>query len=282
MLRGDFLRDGWRDKLVKEALDLCLACKGCKGDCPVNVDMATYKAEFLAHYYKGRVRPIHAYAFGLIHIWATLASHIPHVANFFSCAPIFQDFFKRVIGIAPQRRLPTFATQSFKDWFRQRVTRNNKKPPVVLWPDTFNNYFHPNIAKAAVEVLEFAGFRVIVPEEDMCCGRPLYDYGMVETAERWLKRMLAGLQRYIQAGTPIVVLEPSCYTVFKDELTNLLPNSPDAKRLAEQTYVLAEFLTKRAPKYEFPRLRRRALLHGHCHQKALVKMTADEKLLKKM
>ncbi len=282
MLRGDFLHHGWRDKSVKEALDLCLACKGCKGDCPVNVDMATYKAEFLAHYYKGRLRPTYAYAFGLIHIWARLATHTPHIANFFSHAPIFRDVFKRVIGIAPQRSVPAFAAQSFKKWFRQRATQNDKKPPVVLWPDTFNNYFHPDTAKAAVGVLEAAGFRVVIPEKDMCCGRPLYDYGMLETAQRWLKKMLVELQRYIRAGTPIVVLEPSCYAVFKDELINLLPNNHDAKRLTKQTYVLAEFLNEKASKYEIPKLHRKALVHCHCHQKALIKMTAEEKLLKRM
>ncbi len=249
----------------------------------VNVDMATYKAEFLAHYYKGRLRPMHAYAFGLIHVWARFASLMPVAANFFSRAPIFRTVFKWVIGVAPERNVPAFAEELFKKWFRQRPAGpNEQKPPVVLWPDTFNNYFHRNTAKAAVEVLEHAGFRVLVPEQDMCCGRPLYDYGMLDTAERWLKQMLRGMQPHVRAGTPVVVLEPSCYAVFKDELPNLLPNDEDAKRLREQTLVLAEFLNQHAPNYELPKLRRKALAHGHCHQKAFIKMTAEEKVLKKM
>ncbi len=140
------------------------------------MDMATYKAEFLAHYYKGRLRPMHAYAFGLIHVWARFASLMPVAANFFSRAPIFRTVFKWVIGVAPERNVPAFAEESFKKWFRQRLAGlNEQKPPVVLWPDMFNNYFHPNTAKAAVEVLEHAGFRVLVPEQDMSCGRPLYE-----------------------------------------------------------------------------------------------------------
>ena len=143
MLRGDPMRHGWRNDSVKEALDLCLSCKGCKGDCPVSVDMATYKAEFLAHYYKGRLRPMHAYAFGLIHRWAKLTSVAPGMANFFSQNGLFGGLAKRIIGVAPERKLPAFAKESFKHWFRHRPARNENKPPVVLWPDTFNNYFHP-------------------------------------------------------------------------------------------------------------------------------------------
>ena len=287
MLRGQVIgKGGWRDEHVKEALDLCLACKGCKGDCPVNVDMATYKAEFLSHYYARRLRPIYAYAFGLIHVWARLTNAIPFgatIANFFSHAPIFREVFKAVIGVAPQRNVPAFAQQTFKQWFRNRAkVSDESKPPVVLWPDTFNNYFHPNTAKAAVEVLEAAGFGVVVPEADMCCGRPLYDYGMLETAECWLKKMLVTLQPHIRAGTPVVVLEPSCYAVFKDELINLLPHHQDAMRLARQTYVLSEFLNEKAPQFQPPKLHRKAVVHGHCHQKALMQMTAEEKLLRKM
>ena len=224
MLRGEVIgRNGWRDENVREALDLCLACKGCKGDCPVHVDMATYKAEFLAHYYKGRLRPLYAYAFGLIHIAARFASLIPRVANFFTQAPIFSDILKLVIGIAPERRMPPFAEYTFKDWFRRRGPRNEGKSPVILWPDTFNNYFHPRTAQAAVEVLEAAGFRVLVPMQDLCCGRPLYDYGMLDTAQRWLRQILDALREEIRNDIPLVGLEPSCLATFRDELTNLFP-----------------------------------------------------------
>jgi Fe-S oxidoreductase len=216
--------------------------------------------------------------------------------------------FKAVIGIARQRKVPAFAERTFTEWFRDRPSSRAKRSAVegsrgetlkvtstgpldfarddgaqvVLWPDTFNNYFHPNTAIAAVHVLESAGFRVIVPETDMCCGRPLYDYGMLDTAERWLKKMLAGLQPHIRAGTPVVVLEPSCYAVFKDELIDLLPNDQDAQRLSKQTFLFAEFLEKFAPDFNVPKLRGEAFAHIHCHQKALKKSDADEKLLKRM
>jgi Fe-S oxidoreductase len=204
-------------------------------------------------------------------------------ANFVARAPLLGQLFKAIVGIAPQRRVPTFAEQTFKQWFQARPRHvQPSERTVVLWADTFNDYFHPKTAIAAVEVLEAAGFNVVVPEADLCCGRPLYDYGMLETAERWLKKMLNGLQPYIRAGTPVIVLEPSCYAVFKDELVNLLPNNQDAQRLKAQTYVLAEFLKKYAPDQELPKLHRRAIVHGHCHQKALIKMEAEEDVLRRM
>ena len=283
MLRGETIRDGWRSKEVKESLDLCLSCKGCKGDCPVKVDMATYKAEFLSHYYNHRLRPAHAYAFGLIHVWSRLASIAPRVANFFSQHPPFSTLGKLLIGVAPERKLPPFATETFKHWFYERGVYNEGDPRVLLFADTFNNYFHPQVSRAAVEVLEDAGFQVIVPRQHLCCGRPLYDYGMLDTAERWLKQILDCLRDEIRAGTPMVVLEPSCCAVFRDELTGLFPNDQDAKRLHFQTYLLSEFLAKYAPEYpqrELPQ--RKALVHMHCHHRAIMKVEAEQELLKKL
>jgi FAD/FMN-containing dehydrogenase/Fe-S oxidoreductase len=283
MLRGETIRDGWRSKEVKESLDLCLACKGCKGDCPVKVDMATYKAEFLSHYYKRRLRPPHAYAFGLIHKWARLASIAPRVANFFSQHAPFSTLGKFLIGVAPARRMPPFATETFKHWFQKRSVINEGNPRVLLFADTFNNYFHPQVSQAAVEVLEDAGFQVVVPQQHLCCGRPLYDYGMLDTAERWLKQILACLRDEIRAGTPMVVLEPSCCAVFRDELTGLFPNDQDAKRLHLQTFLLSEFLEKFAPQYPFRELpRQKALVHMHCHHRAIMKVEAEQELLKKL
>ncbi|HVV01733.1 MAG TPA: FAD-linked oxidase C-terminal domain-containing protein, partial [Verrucomicrobiae bacterium] len=282
MINGRELADGWKSEAVKESLDLCLSCKGCKGECPVNVDMATYKAEFLSHYYKGSIRPRHAYAFGLIHVWARLASAAPAVANFFARAPGFRSIMKWVAEVQPEREIPLFAPQPFKAWFRNRPRKNRDCPAVLLWPDTFNNYYHPDVAKAAVEVLEDAGFEVIVPEADMCCGRPLFDYGMLDTVKRWLADMLAKMRPAIQAGVPVVVLEPSCCAVFRDELVNLFPHDLDAKRLQENTFLLSEFLDEKAPDYKPPRLPRSAIVHGHCHHKALMGMDAEKKLLKEM
>ena len=184
MLQGEVIgKNGWRDDSVRDALDLCLACKGCKADCPVNVDMATYKAEFYSHYYAGRFRPIAAYSMGLIYWWARLASFAPNIVNFFTQTAPFNIVFKLLGGISPHRQIPKFAGESFKDWFARRPIRETKAPGVILWADTFNNYFHPETAKAAVEVLETAGFRVIIPKQSLCCGRPLYDFGMLTTAK---------------------------------------------------------------------------------------------------
>jgi len=293
MLNNDALqKNGWRDESVKDALDLCLACKGCKADCPMNVDMATYKAEFLSHYYKHRVRPMHAYAFGLIHLWARLAQISARLVNFANHVPIASGVIKKFIGVAAQRQLPKFATENFKAWFRRHGGdfTGRARPPgapgkngrVILWPDTFNNFFHPETAKAAAEVLEYAGFHVVVPSVDLCCGRPLYDYGMLDTAKRWLAQILAALRDEIEAGTPMVGLEPSCTAVFRDELTGLFPQDEEAIRLAQQTFTFAEFFGKFAPEYEFPSLTRKALFHGHCHHKAIMKTDADRELLERI
>jgi FAD/FMN-containing dehydrogenase/Fe-S oxidoreductase len=279
MIQGHPVKGSWRDENVKEALDLCLACKGCKGDCPVNVDMATYKAEFLSHYYAGRLRPIMAYSMGLIYWWAGLASKMPGVVNFLTHAPGLKNIAKTLAGIAPEREIPRFASQTFKEWFRQRDPRNQDKPKVILWPDTFNNHFHPDTAQAAVEVLEAAGWQVIVPEASLCCGRPLYDWGMLNLAKYLLRQILTNLREEIRAGTPLVGLEPSCTSVFRDELTNLFPNDQDALRLKSQTYTLGEFLQKVAKDYELPKLERQALMHGHCHHKAVLHTHAEEATL---
>jgi FAD/FMN-containing dehydrogenase/Fe-S oxidoreductase len=283
MMQGDVLRDGWRSKAVKESLDLCLSCKGCKGDCPVNVDMATYKAEFLSKYYKHRVRPRHAYAFGLIHNWARLGGLMPGMANFFSQSQWTSGLMKWFVGMAPERQVPAFAHENFKHWFKRRPETHPARPAVVLWPDTFNNYFHPEVAKAAVEVLEDAGFRIIVPQTNMCCGRPLYDYGMLATAKRWLRDILDTMRTEIQAGLPFVVLEPSCCAVFRDELCNMLPHDQDAARLRNQTFLLDEFLQKKTPKdYRMPQLRQKALVHMHCHHRAAMGIDCHKQVLSRM
>src|SRR5262249_38162718 len=196
------IRGGWKDEHVKEALDLCLSCKGCKGECPVNVDVATYKAEFLSHYWEGRVRPRHAYAFGLIDRWARLASLIPGLANLATQLPGLRAIAKRLAGMPQERAIPMFAAEPFTSWFRQGGSGNPAGRPVLLWPDTFNNHFTPETAQAAVEVLEAAGYRVEIPAESLCCGRPLYDYGMLDRAKRYLERVLDRLSPYIALGTP--------------------------------------------------------------------------------
>ncbi|OJW84680.1 MAG: FAD-binding oxidoreductase [Bacteroidetes bacterium 46-16] len=281
MLQGDVIKNGWKDKSVKESLDLCLSCKGCKSDCPVNVDMATYKAEFLSHYYKGRLKPPAAYAFGWIHWWAKLASLMPGIANFVMQGPVIRNIVKGIAGIAPQRRLPRFASQTFRSWFRERKNwlLSGERPQVILWTDTFNNNFKPETLVAGLDVLEAAGFEVLIPKTNLCCGRPLYDYGMLNTARRLLNDIMSSLKKEIHAGIPIVGLEPSCVAVFRDELTGLFPDSEEAKRLQEQTYTLTEFLQKYVPDLNLPKINKKAIVHGHCHHKAIMKMKTEQKLL---
>jgi FAD/FMN-containing dehydrogenase/Fe-S oxidoreductase len=279
MLEGEPLHGGWQNEHVKEALDLCLACKGCKGECPVSVDMATYKAEFLSHYYTEHRRPITAYAFGLIHWWARFASFAPHAVNVITQTPGLRALAKLAAGMPQARDVPAFAPQTFQAWFRQRPQQQMGRPHVILWPDTFNNHFHPETAMAAVHVLERAGFCVDVPSAPLCCGRPLYDYGMLDLAKVWLRDILQTLGPQIKAGVPVVGLEPSCVAVFRDEMKEMLPADEDAKRLSRQTFTLAEFLEQKTSGFAYPTLRRRAIVHGHCHHKAVMKMADDAKVL---
>jgi FAD/FMN-containing dehydrogenase/Fe-S oxidoreductase len=282
MANGDVIRDGWRNQEVKESLDLCLACKGCKTECPVSVDLATYKAEFLSHYHAGRLRPVSHYAFGNIDFWARLASNIPGFVNLTTQLPFLRDIAKAVTGIPRQRTIPAFAAQTFKSWFRRHKPLHPDGPIVVLWPDTFNNYFLPNTAKAAVDVLENAGFRVELPQGNLCCGRPLYDFGMLDRAEDLLLHVLDALAQEIEAGVPIVGLEPSCIAVFRDELCNLFPRDERAQRLSRQTFLLSEFLENYKNLIPLPRLERKAIVHGHCHHKSVLKMNAEEAVLSRM
>jgi FAD/FMN-containing dehydrogenase/Fe-S oxidoreductase len=282
MLHGDPLEDGWKSEPVREALDLCLSCKGCKGDCPVNVDMATYKSEFLSHYFEGRLRPRSMYASGLIMYWSRIASRVPLLANFFTQTPGLSAVAKWMAGYDQRRRIPAFARHTFKDWWRKRPVRNAGAPKVILWADTFTNYFQPKVAQAAVTVLEDAGYQVEVPMANLCCGRPLYDYGMLDTAKRFLNQILDTLRDRIDASVPVVVLEPSCASVFRDEMPSLLWGDVEACRLKDQVFLLSEFLAQKVQDYTPPRLHRKVYVHGHCHHKSLMKMTDEKAVLEKL
>jgi FAD/FMN-containing dehydrogenase/Fe-S oxidoreductase len=282
MTKGDVITGGWQDEHVKESLDLCLSCKGCKSDCPVGVDVATYKSEFLAHYYQGRLRPRSAYAFANIDIWARIASQIPGLVNLVTQFQILEDIAKLAAGMPEQRRIPAFAPQTFRDWFANRIPQNTSAAPVLLWPDTFNNYFLPDTAKAAFHVLEAAGFQVYLPEQSLCCGRPLYDFGMLGRAKSLLLQTFDALAEEIESGIPVIVLEPSCAAVFRDEALGLFPNDARARRLAQQTFLLSEFLQRHAPGFTLPQVPRKAVLHGHCHHKSVMKMTDEEAVLARM
>ncbi|MGH8717757.1 MAG: FAD-binding and (Fe-S)-binding domain-containing protein [Burkholderiales bacterium] len=267
MLEADPLTGAWGNQPVKDALELCLSCKACKSECPTQVDMASYKAEFFSHYYEHHLRPRQAYSMGLIHRWAGIASRAPDLFNAVTQTPGLRNAVKMIGGIARQRSVPRFANQSFTRWFAKRPLRNEGKPKVMLWPDTFTNYFQPDIAVAAVEVLEAAGLEIKIPGRPMCCGRPLYDFGWLDRAKKMLEQILTELEPEIEAGVPIIVLEPACLSVFRDELLNFFPHDERAAKLDLESYSLAEFL---AAKTDFePRgLGGDALIHAHCHQKA--------------
>lgn len=286
LLQGEAIGDGrWRDEHVHEALDLCLSCKACKGECPMSVDMATYKAEFLSHYYEGRLRPRAGYAMGMIFRWARAASLAPGLVNAIARAPGLSGLVKLAGGIAPERQLPPFSRQTFRSWFAGRAPtagKNGQRSSVLLWTDTFTNYFYPAQGVAATKVLEALGFDVRIPRENLCCGRPLYDYGWIDPAKRKLLRILEALRPDIRAGVPMIGLEPSCTSVFRDELVNLLPHDQDARRLEQQTFSLAEFLEKRAGDRPLPQVRGPALVHLHCHHRGVVGVRHDAPLLARM
>jgi FAD/FMN-containing dehydrogenase/Fe-S oxidoreductase len=283
MLEGDVITDGWQSTEVAEALDLCLACKGCTNDCPVNVDMPTYKAEFLHHHYRSlrRWRPRHAYAFGLIDRAARAASLMPGAVDAVTHAPGLSALAKAAAGMSQAREIPHFAPQTLQRWFAQRGgTANPTGPRVVLWPDTFNNHFHTDVGVATVEALEAAGWQVDMPRGHVCCGRPLYDYGFLDLAQRYLQRTLDVLRDDVRAGTPVVGMEPSCLAVFRDELTGMLPHDDDAQRLSDNAMHLGEFLERHD--VEVPQMSGRALLWGHCHHKATGGIDPDAALLERM
>ncbi len=279
MLRGEVVTDLWQSDAVREALDLCFACKGCRSDCPTHTDLASYKAEFLSHYYETKRRPRQAWSMGLIQRWAALAERAPQVANFFTQTPLLRALAKKIAGIAPQRTMPGFALQTFRQWFETRAPQGRGQR-VILWADTFSNHFNPAIAIAAVEVLEAAGCEVVVPRRGLCCGRPLYDFGMLDQAKTQLGEILDALADDIAAGTPLIGLEPACLGTFKDELLNLFPDNPAAAKLSQQSVLFSDFLLQ--TEWQPRALNIKAIVHGHCHQKSLLGMTGETKLLKKL
>jgi FAD/FMN-containing dehydrogenase/Fe-S oxidoreductase len=284
MLQGELLKGGWRDRAVKESMDLCLSCKGCKSECPTNVDIATYKSEFLSHYYEGRPRPFNHYAFGFIDRWARLASFAPKLVNAINSSHVISRVAKAMLQVAQQREIPKLAEETFARWVRKHPASSGLGREVVLFADTFNNYFRPRTARAAWEVLQKAGFAVHVPQtqEHLCCGRPLYDFGLLGAAKKYLQKVLHALEPYVNAGLPVIMLEPSCASVFRDELRGLFPHHGVAYRLRQQTFTLSSFLQTQND-YEPPRLSgRKVLLHGHCHHKAVLKFGDEEALLRRM
>ena len=315
MLEGELITDGWRSTEIRDALDLCLSCKGCQSDCPVNVDMAKYKAEFTHHHYAHRPwrRPLSHWSMGWLPLWSRLAASAPRVANRLARSPIA----KRLAGIARERTVPPFAPAPFTTWFIARGNRNSvtgtgnrgngdgangrdstdnrangrggndtpgtenrsgKSGRVVLWPDTFTNYLAPEVGRAAVEVLEAAGYEVLLPDRGVCCGLTWISTGQLGMAKRIMKRSLKILAPHLIAGTPIVGLEPSCTAALRQDLPDLLASNPLAASLASSTQTFSEFLSQ--TDWKPPYVGGSALVQTHCHQHAVLGFDADRQLMK--
>ncbi|MDW8469358.1 MAG: FAD-linked oxidase C-terminal domain-containing protein [Burkholderiales bacterium] len=279
MLRGEVIADGWESEAVREALDWCLGCKGCKSDCPTHTDMAAYKAEFLSHYYDRRRRPLAVAAFARVGEWAPLLARLPRLANWIALAPVTGALLRRALGIAAERPLPRLAARTLRAALaaRGRPRRVGQGEPVIVFADTFTGHFRPEAGVAAVEVLEAAGFRPELSPPGLCCGRPYYDAGMLDAARSAMRRILEAMAPRVRAGVPLVVLEPGCLSVFRDELRRLFPGQAEAMRLSELATSLGELLLERG--WRPPAKGGRALVHGHCHRKALAGIAADLALL---
>ncbi|GAA2426110.1 FAD-binding and (Fe-S)-binding domain-containing protein [Streptomyces macrosporus] len=282
MTRGEVITDGWRSTEVRDALDLCLSCKGCSADCPVGVDMATYKSEFLHHHYKGRIRPASHYTMGWLPLLSRPAARMPRLVNALTASRL-APLIKRLGGIAAEREVPRFAEQTFLSWFRTRTPGGDgRRGPVVLWVDSFNNHFTPEVLKAGVAVLEHAGFRVQVPDGTQCCGLTWITTGQLGIARRIAQRTVTALAPAARAGTPVVGLEPSCTAALKTDLPELLDGDADARALARATVTLAELLVHHAPDWQPPRIEARSISQTHCHQHATSGFGADGTLLRAM
>ncbi|MEV7420751.1 FAD-binding and (Fe-S)-binding domain-containing protein [Streptomyces sp. NPDC089919] len=286
LTRGELLPDGWRSAEARDVLDLCLSCKACRSECPVGVDVATYKAEFLYHHYKGRLRPAAHYAMGWLPLLARLAARAPGPVNALTGGPL-APLVKRLGGIAPERALPRFADRTFLAWFRARPVRPpGPRGPVLLWADTFSDHFAPEVPRAAVAVLEAAGFTVRVPAGTPCCGLTWITTGQLDTARRVARRTVAALAPAARAGLPVVGLEPSCTAALRGDLPELLGREPgpaaDAAAVAASVVGLAELLARRAPDWTPPPLAARSLSQTHCHQHATTGFGAEAELLRRM
>ncbi|WP_067281062.1 FAD-binding and (Fe-S)-binding domain-containing protein [Streptomyces jeddahensis] len=290
MLAGEVVTDGWRSMEVRDALDLCLSCKGCRSDCPVGVDMATYKAEFLHHHYAGRRRPAAHYAMGWLPRWLRLAAPFGGALNFAGALngalrvrPL-AAFAKRLGGIAPEREIPRLPRETFRRWFDRRSRRLgggrteifSSDQVAVLWPDTFTDHLSPEVGKAAVKVLEDTGRRVVLPPSGACCGLTYVSTGQLDRARAVMRRTLDRMEPVM--GGPLVVLEPSCAAALRTDLPELLHDDPRARELAESVRTLAQYLEEQAPDWQPPRIDRPVAGQTHCHQHAVLGDAADRRL----
>jgi len=269
----------WQAPEIRESLDLCLACKGCASDCPAGVDMATYKAEALYQAYRHRPRPAAHYALGWLPRWARLASAAPRLANRVMQAPGLGTVGKRLAGVDARRDLPEFAPVTL----RRRLAARGARPgtPVLLWGDTFTNYFTPDAGEAAARLLEDAGYAVRIPRQPLCCGLTWISTGQLDAARRILRRSVNALASCAAPGMPIVGLEPSCTAVFRSDARSLLGDSPQVSAVAGAIRTLAEFLGG-LPGWRPPDLSGlRVVAQPHCHHRAVLGWQADRDLLER-
>ncbi|GGC75644.1 lactate dehydrogenase [Undibacterium terreum] len=285
LLKGEVIKDGWASEEIKDSLDLCLGCKGCKADCPTNVDIPKYKAEFLSKYYKSKNRGVMDVVIGRIGEWLPYAQTGSGLLNSLMRNRLIRKVAKTVAGLTPDVKFPAIADSNFRSGqTAQRLLRENgtsgDQNSVVLWTDTFNNGFSPSVLEAAVSVIERAGFHVQLLEKHTCCGRPYFDVGMLESARKNIIAITDQLRRYLDRKIPIVILEPSCLSVFRDEMPALYPLNVDVTRLSESVQTLAEFVA--ANKIAMPTQSLPLKVHGHCHQKACGGMGAEQKLLNEL
>ncbi|MEV6092532.1 FAD-binding and (Fe-S)-binding domain-containing protein [Streptomyces cellulosae] len=305
MLAGEVVTDGWRSTEVRDALDLCLSCKGCRSDCPVGVDMATYKAEFLHHHYEGRRRPAAHYAMGWLPVWLSWAARTrtAGVVNALASVGPLARPAKRMGGIAGEREIPRLATEPFTRWWRRRPV-TGEGPLVVLWPDTFTEHLSPSVGRAAVRVLEAAGMRVVLPPTlrlpsaarlgdarsrsplslltarrgRVCCGLTYISTGQLDRARTVLRRTLDLLEPVLATDAPLVVLEPSCAAGLRTDAPELLHDDPRAARLASRVLTFAETLERYAPDWTPPAVNRPVTGQTHCHQHAVLGDGPDRRL----
>lgn len=295
MLAGEVVTDGWHSEEVHGALDLCLSCKGCRSDCPVGVDMATYKAEFLHHYHQGdaehpgKRRPMAHYSMGWLPLWLRLAaaSRTAPLLNAGARVGPLAALGKRLGGVAPERDIPALPRTPFTRWWRGRPGRDagasasagtGEGHRIVLWPDTFTNYLSPAAGSAAVRVLEDAGLRVAVPPRQVCCGLTYVSTGQLDRARAVMRRTLDRIEPALDAGLPVTVLEPPCAAALRTDVPELLGDDPRAARLARAVRTFAETLEECAPGWEPPRVDRPVAGQNHCHQHAVLGDAADRRL----
>lgn len=283
MLDGRVIKDRWRSEEVREALDLCLSCKACSSDCPTNVDMATYKSEFLYHHYQGRLRPAGHYSMGWLPWWSRIASKAPAAVNALTSSR-FAPLLKKVGGIAREREIPQYANGTFLSWMRKRPSAllSKSQPRVIVWPDTFTNYFSPEVGQSAVRVLESAGVAVELPAGQVCCGLTWISTGQLDIARSVLRKTLHAIAPLVGTDTVIVGLEPSCTAALRKDLVELLPDDPAAKWLSAHVFTFAEALEKLAPADWAPQIASKTLRQTHCHQYASLGSEADRRIMARL